>query len=95
MDDALQLVDALAGIIGLGVDVLGAKVAPLEAVDGTEVADLAMREAEVIEELTRPVAVPDLDPVFAERRRRRVALNEPQQLGDDGAGKDAFGSEEG
>jgi hypothetical protein len=40
--DLLQLVDALARVIRLGVDVLGAEVPPLEAVDGAEIADVAV-----------------------------------------------------
>ena len=33
VDDALELVVALVCVVGLGVDVFGAEVAPLEAVD--------------------------------------------------------------
>jgi hypothetical protein len=59
--DARELVDALAGVVCLGVDVLCAKMPPLKAVDGAEVALLAICQAEAVEELARAVAVPDLD----------------------------------
>lgn len=88
--DVGELVDTLARVIGLRIDVLGAEVAPLEAVDGAQVADLAVREPEVVEELARPVAVPDLDILRAQGGGGRVALDEPQELGDDGAEEDAL-----
>ncbi len=66
VDDAGQLVDALAGVVGLGVDVGGAEVAPLEAVDGPEVAGLTVCQTQVVEELARAVAVPDLDALRGE-----------------------------
>lgn len=90
-----ELVDSLARVVRLGVDVLGAKVPPLEAIHGTEVADLAVVEAEVVEELARAIAVPDLDAGLAKAGGGGVALNEPEELGDNGAGKDAFGGKEG
>ena len=95
VDDAGQLVDALAGVVGLGVDVGGAKVAPLEAVDGPEVAGLAVRQAEVVEELARAVAVPDLDALRGEGLGGGVARDEPEELGNDGLGEDALCGEEG
>jgi hypothetical protein len=61
VDDLGELVDALARVVGARVRVLGAKVPPLEAVDGAQVAHLAVRQAGPVEELARPVAVPDLD----------------------------------
>lgn len=90
MYDLGELVDALARVVGAGVLVLGAKVAPLEAVDGAQVADLAVRQAGAVEELARSVAVPDLDAGLGQRQRRRAALDEPQQLRHDGLEKDAL-----
>ena len=43
------------------VDVLRAEVAPLESVDGAEVALLAVPEADRVQELPRTVAVPNAD----------------------------------
>jgi hypothetical protein len=54
-----------------------------------------MGQAELVEELARPVAVPDLDALLAERERRCVALDEPEELEDDGAVEDSFRREEG
>lgn len=95
VDNLGELVDSLARVVRLGVDVLGAKVPPLEAVHGAEVADLAVGEAQVVEELAGAVAVPDLDAGLAEAGGGCVALDEPEELGDDGAGEDALGGEEG
>ena len=94
MDDLGQLVDALTGIVGAGIDVHGAEVAPLEAVDGAEVADGAVGQADLVQELARAVAVPDLDVGGGEREGRGAAGDEPEQLGDDGAEKDALRGQE-
>lgn len=56
-----ELVDALAGVVGVHVLVFGAEVAPLEAVDGAEVADVAVLEAAAVEEFSGSVAVPDVN----------------------------------
>lgn len=95
VDDFGQLVDAPAGVVGLGIDVLCAKVPPLEAVDGAQVADLAVGEPHAVEELAGAVAVPDLDADVAEGRGRGVALDEPEELGDDGAEEDSLRGEQG
>lgn len=92
VDDALELVVALARVVRLMVDVVGAEVAPLEAIDWAQVADFAVVQAEVVEELARAVAVPDLDALGGEREGGGVALDEPKELGDYGAGEDALGS---
>lgn len=95
VDDLGQLVDALAGVVRLGVDVGGAEMAPLEAVDGAEIADGAVGEPDAVEIRPAAVAVPDLDAGGGERQRGGAAGDEPEELGDDGAEKDAFGGEEG
>ena len=56
-----QLVNALSGIVGVHVGVLGPEVAPLEAVDRSEVTLLAVLEAARVEEGARAVPVPDPD----------------------------------
>lgn len=90
VDDLGQLVDALAGVVCLCVDVLGAKVSPLEAVDGAQVTDLAVGQADAVEELAGPIAVPDLDADVVEGEGGCVALDEPEELGDDGTEEDPF-----
>lgn len=95
VNDLGQLVDALAGIVGLCVDIFGAKVAPLEAVDGTQVAGLTMSEPDAVEELAGSVAVPDLDVDVAEGGGGGVALDEPEEFGNDGAEEDSLGGEQG
>jgi hypothetical protein len=91
----LQLVNSLSGVICLGIHVLGTKVPPLEAVDGTKVADFAVGETEVVEEFARPIAVPDLDAGFAEGEGGCFAFDEPQELEDDCSREDSFCGEEG
>lgn len=95
VDDFGQLVDALAGVVCLGIDILGAKVPPLKAVDGAQVADVTVGEANAVEELAGAVAVPDLDADVAEGGGGGVALDEPEELGDDGAEEDSLGGEQG
>ena len=95
VDDLGQLVDALPRVVRLRIDVLGAKVPPLKAVDGAQVADLAVGEADAVQELARPVAIPDLDARLAQREGGCVGLDEPEELGDDGPGEDALGGEQG
>lgn len=79
-DDLGQLVDALARVVGRRVLVLCAKVPPLEAVDGAEVALGAVAEPARGEEGRRAVAVPDVDALLGERQRRRRARDEPEEL---------------
>jgi len=95
VDDALQLIDPLPCVVGLGIDIVSAKVAPLEAVNRAKIPHFAVRQAQVVEELARPITVPDLDSLLAEGQRRRVGFDEPQELRDDGAREDALRGEEG
>lgn len=90
-----ELVDALARVVGGGIDVRGAKVAPLEPVDGAQVALGAVPEPCGVEEGARAVAVPDLDALLAEGQRRGRARDEPEELGEDGLVEDALGGQEG
>ena len=92
---ARELVDALAGVVGACVLVLGAKVAPLEPVHGPEIAFFPVGEAGAVQERAAAVAVPDLDPLRRERVGGGVAGYEPEEFGDDGAEEDALGREEG
>lgn len=65
-------------------------MSPLEAVDGAQIALGTVRQAQLVEELAGSIAIPDFDSDFAERVRGCVALDEPEQFGDDGASEDAF-----
>ena len=57
----LSLVDAFSGVVRVHVDVLCPEVAPLESVDGTEVALLAVPQADRVQKLPGAVPVPDSD----------------------------------
>ena len=56
-----SLVDTFSGIVRVHVDILGPEVAPLKSVDGTEVALLAVAQADGIQKLPGTVPVPDAD----------------------------------
>ncbi|KAJ6264719.1 tRNA modification GTPase [Drechslerella dactyloides] len=90
-----ELVDALAGVVGVSALVFGAEVAPLEAVDGAEVAFRPFGEADGVEIRSGAVAVPDLDAGGLERGGGGVSGDEPEEFVDDGAEVDALGGEEG
>lgn len=89
-----QLVHALPSVIRLGVYVLSTEVPPLESVDRAEVTLRALCEPNAIEVAARAVAVPDLDAGFGEGEGGGGAADEPEELGEDGAEKDALGCEE-
>lgn len=94
VDHLRELVDALARVVRLGVDILGAKVPPLEPIDGAQVAHLAVRQPHAVEKLARAIAVPDLDALLAERERRGRARDEPEEFGENRLLEDALGGEE-
>jgi hypothetical protein len=94
VDHLRQLIHTLARIVRRGIDVLCAEVPLLEPVHGTQVPDCVVRQPHRVEELSRPISVPDLDASLGEREGRRRARYEAQQLRDDGAQEDAFRREE-
>lgn len=61
IESTTNLINALPGVVGVHVLVLGAEVSPLEAVNGSEVTFLAIAEAEGVEERAGGVPVPDAD----------------------------------
>lgn len=65
MDEFGNLVDTLSSVVRLGVNILGAKVSPLETVDRTKVTLLTVSQAEVVEELAGAISIPDLDASLA------------------------------
>ena len=60
-DDGLQLVVAFAGVVCMYVNVLCAKVPPLESVDRPQIALLSVRESDAVQVFARAVAVPDMN----------------------------------
>jgi hypothetical protein len=60
------LIDSLACVVGVCIFVFGTKVAPLETVDGAEVADFVVGEADGVEVFARAVAIPDFDALVGE-----------------------------
>ena len=75
-----QLVHALPAVVGVAVGVGRPKVAPLEAVDGAQVALLPVPQPGSVQERARPVAVPDADALGGQGPGVGGAGHEPQQL---------------
>lgn len=59
-----QLINALSSVVRVHVHVVRSKVAPLKAVHGSKVANLAMRQAALVEKLARTIAVPNVYILF-------------------------------
>jgi hypothetical protein len=65
----------LARVVGVHVFILGAEVAPLEAVHGAQVVDLAVRQPNAVQVLAAAVAVPDTDALVLQLLRVGGALD--------------------
>lgn len=74
VDAVAKLIDTLSGIVGMHIDIGGAKVAPLKAIDGSQVTHLAMGQATLIEKLSRAVAVPNVDVLGSQQIGIRASL---------------------
>ena len=77
------------------VDVLRPEVSPLEAVDGAEVALLALRQADAVQELPAAVPVPDPHVLLLQLLGARGAADEPEELLGDATVEDLLGGEQG
>ena len=86
-----KLVNALVGVVFLRVNIFGAKVSPLKTIDGPQISNFAVSEALLVQELTRAVAVPNLDTGLGERDGGRRARDEPEKLADYGTQEDPLG----
>lgn len=94
LDDLLQLVDSLAGVVVVAGAVLGAEVPPLKSINRSQIADLAILKARRVEELARAVAIPDSDVLGLQQLGVRRSFNEPQQLLGHGAPEYALGGQQ-
>ncbi|KAI3477909.1 hypothetical protein L1887_60216 [Cichorium endivia] len=94
VDHLAQLVHPLPRIVGIAVLVLGAKVTPLEAVHGAEIALATMLQAARIQKLARAVAVPNVHALVREQLGVGLARHEPEQLLEYAAEEDALGGEQ-
>lgn len=63
-DDLRKLVNTLTCIVGITILVLGPKVTPLESINRAQVPNLAMRQSDLVQILSRAIALPDLDTFF-------------------------------
>lgn len=73
-----KLIDALSSIIGLARLILCAKVPPLKAINGSQIALPTMRQALSIEKGSRAVSIPNLDAFCREQGRIGRPSNEPE-----------------
>mmetsp|Transcript_5015 Transcript_5015/g.20046 ORF Transcript_5015/g.20046 Transcript_5015/m.20046 type:complete len:323 (-) Transcript_5015:518-1486(-) len=79
-NDLPELVDALSSVVGVHVAILSPKVPPLEAVDRPQVPNFAIREAPLVQELSRTVAIPNVDVLLRKNVRVGASLDEPEKL---------------
>ena len=61
MYNLCQLVHSLPSVISLGIDILGAKVAPLETIHWPEVSNGTVRETDRVEVIAGSVTISDFD----------------------------------
>ena len=90
VNDLLQLVNALSSVVGVHVDVFGAKVPPLEAIHGPQITRLAMRQTAAVQKLAGGVAVPYVDAPLLQVLGVGVAPDEPDQFLHHAAEKDSL-----
>ena len=90
-----ELVDALPCIIGVAIHVRRAEMAPLEPIDGPEIAFTAVCQPAGVEERARAVSVPDFDAALGEEGGVCGSVDEPEEFFDDAFEVGAFGGEEG
>lgn len=62
-----NLINALSRIIGLRIFIFRAEMAPLETVDGAQVANFTVSQTQIVEEFARAIAIPDLYADFVQR----------------------------
>jgi hypothetical protein len=62
-----NLINALSRIIGLRILIFRAEMAPLETVDGTQVANFTVSQTQIVEEFAGTIAIPDLYADFVQR----------------------------
>lgn len=66
VDNILELIHTLAGIICLRIDVLRTEVSPLETIDGAEVAFFPVSQSNFVKEFPAAVSIPNFDSGFRE-----------------------------
>ena len=60
--------------------ILGAKVSPLESVNGTKVPFFSFFEANLIQKFSRSISIPDSDLFIAQDFGIRLPIDKPKQL---------------
>ena len=95
VDALLELIDALPCIIGIAVHVRRAKMTPLKAIYGPQIALTAMAQTAAVEERLGAVPVPDPDAALGEDVGVCLSADEPEEFLDDAFEVGAFGGEEG
>ena len=70
-----QLVDTLTSIVGVHVLVFCAEVTPLEAVDGSQISHVPIRQSSLVQKLSRAIAIPNMNVLGRQIIGIGVALN--------------------
>ena len=89
-----QLVHALATVVGVHVHILCAKVAPLKAIDRTQIPLLPMLEPNAVQEGSTAVPVPDPHILLLQLLGRGRAPDEPEQFLGDPTVEDLLGGDQ-
>ena len=90
-----NLINALAGVIGVHVCVLGSEVSPLEAVHWAKVHFFSVLQPPGIQKLPRTISVPNLDFFVREQLSVGVPSHKPKQLLRHASPEDLFGRQQG
>lgn len=69
-----------SSVVGVHVHILSTKVAPLEAINRSEVHLFTVVEAPLVQEFSGAVAIPDVDALVGEELRVGGARDEPEEL---------------
>ena len=59
-----ELIDTLSSVIRVHIHVFGTEVPPLKSVNRSQVTDLAMRQATLVQKFTRAIAIPNANILF-------------------------------
>ena len=93
LNNLRELVHALIRVVIVHGLVGGAKVPPLESVNGPQVPLLTVLQSDFVEEFSGSISVPNLDFLVAQLLGVGLAVDEPEQLLSDSSPKDVLGGQ--
>ena len=93
IDHLSQLINTHTSIARMHGLILGAKVSPLESVNGTKVPFFSFFEANLIQKLSGSISIPDSDLFIAQDFGIRLPIDKPKELLSQSPPKDVFGGQ--